>query len=158
MRITLLSDAQNELIRLTQADSAPSILADIDSILAARLLASLWVASTAYDIGDVVQPNDPNGCRYVCVTAGTSTTTEPDWTTGRRDVVTDGTVLVWEEAGAEYLSLWDMRGAAYDGWMLKASKTLCNIDFSEQQNSYKNSQVYDHCILMANRNLPVSIA
>jgi len=64
--------------------------------------ATAWVASTAYQLGDIVRPTTSNGRIYLCVTAGTSGGVEPTWTTGRGDRITDNTV-VWQEVGRGYL-------------------------------------------------------
>lgn len=58
---------------------------------------SEWTASTAYSLGDFVQPTGGgNGYIYKCTTAGTSDSSEPTWpTTGiQTSTVTDGTA-VW---------------------------------------------------------------
>lgn len=38
-----------------------------------------WEASTAYNVGDRIQPVGGNGYVYVCLIAGTSNTFEPTW-------------------------------------------------------------------------------
>ena len=55
---------------------------------------SAWAASTAYALGDFVEPTTHNGYKYECTTAGTSGTTEPTWPTTPGNTVTDGTA-VW---------------------------------------------------------------
>lgn len=53
-----------------------------------------WEDTTAYVVGDRVEPTTPNTYVYECTTAGTShATTEPTWpTTPIGSTVTDGTV------------------------------------------------------------------
>jgi hypothetical protein len=56
---------------------------------------AIWVASTAYSVGDFVSPTTENGYRYECTTAGTSDSSEPTWptdVTSDTTTVTDGTV------------------------------------------------------------------
>jgi hypothetical protein len=61
-----------------------------------------WAATTAYSVGDAVEPTTPNGYRYVCTTAGTSGGSEPTWpTTGIGSTIVDGTV-VWTFVGARH--------------------------------------------------------
>jgi hypothetical protein len=55
-----------------------------------------WAPSTAYVVGQLVQPTTPNSHTYQCSTAGTSGTTQPTWPTGAGATVTDGTVA-WTE-------------------------------------------------------------
>jgi hypothetical protein len=61
-------------------------------------LRSIWVASAARVVGDMIRPTTPNGYIYRCIVAGTShAATEPTWanivTVG--GTITDGTVT-WE--------------------------------------------------------------
>lgn len=61
-----------------------------------------WVMSTAYSLGDYVEPTTPNGFVYECTTAGTSGGSEPTWpTTGIGTTVSDGTA-VWTFKGARH--------------------------------------------------------
>ena len=60
--------------------------------------ATAWVASTAYAVGDEVEPTTANGFVYVCTTAGTSDSAEPTWSTTWGTNITDGTV-VWTTHG-----------------------------------------------------------
>lgn len=54
-----------------------------------------WAATTAYSLGDRVEPTTPNTYVYECTTAGTSSGSEPTWpTTPVGSTVADGTV-VW---------------------------------------------------------------
>jgi hypothetical protein len=56
---------------------------------------SSWAASTAYSLGDFVEPTTPNGFRYKCISAGTTSGTQPTWPTTLDGTVTDGTAE-WE--------------------------------------------------------------
>jgi hypothetical protein len=54
---------------------------------------SAWVLSTAYAVGDWVEPTTPAGYVYKCTTAGTSDITEPSpWDTTPGGTTTDNTV------------------------------------------------------------------
>jgi len=61
-------------------------------------LASAWSKSTTYTAGMLVQPNNPNGHTYICITGGVSDTTEPVWPESSDDQVKDNTVI-WQEDG-----------------------------------------------------------
>ena len=54
----------------------------------------VWAATTAYALGDTVNPTSgkENGFKYVCTTAGTSGASEPTWPTTEGATVVDGTV------------------------------------------------------------------
>ena len=54
-----------------------------------------WTATTAYTLTSSVTPTVANTFHYECVSAGTSSGTEPTWPTTAGERVTDGTV-VWE--------------------------------------------------------------
>ena len=55
---------------------------------------TVWLASHAYALGDVVVPTAglENGFRYECTTAGTSGATAPTWSTAEGGTTTDNTV------------------------------------------------------------------
>lgn len=52
-----------------------------------------WEASTAYSLGDSVEPVTPNGKRYVVTTAGTTGASEPTWPTSIGSTVANGSVI-----------------------------------------------------------------
>ena len=61
-------------------------------------LGAAWLASTAYLVGEYVQPTATggNGHLYRCILAGTTQATEPAWPLAENATVTDGGVT-WEE-------------------------------------------------------------
>lgn len=75
------------------------------------LNAPVWAAATAYTvrqpfdalIGSVVRPSTQNRCFFKCVTAGTSSGSEPSWNTTLGATTTDGTVT-WEAIAAYTLT------------------------------------------------------
>ena len=64
-------------------------------------LAVTWAPGTTYTIGNLVQPDPPNGHTYVCTAGGVSNTSPPTWLeTAKAPVVEGGTSTVrWQEAG-----------------------------------------------------------
>lgn len=61
-----------------------------------------WEATTAYSLGQLIEPTTPNTYVYECTTAGTSAGSEPTFPTAAiGDTVTDGTV-VWTMRGARH--------------------------------------------------------
>ena len=78
--------------RQLEATSNPGV---DDILITPTNIRSIWVATTAYALGDSVEPTTPNTRRYECTTAGTSDGSEPTFPTGGLgSTVADGTV-VW---------------------------------------------------------------
>jgi hypothetical protein len=136
---------------------------EVSRILDAALRASIWLPSTPYSVGAVVVPTVRNGHRYRCVEPGTSglIADEPSWPTFNHTIVTDGegeTQIVWEEFGTDYGSLYDLRKAIHDCWMLKASKVAHIHDSRRSQSAASRSQIYEQCIKQAERFRPFRIS
>lgn len=68
------------------------------TVVPAQASASSRANTTAYTVGQYVQPAAPNGYYYKCTTAGTSGSSLPTYPTTIGDTVTDGTA-VWTCAG-----------------------------------------------------------
>ncbi|HET6327406.1 MAG TPA: hypothetical protein VFG04_22180 [Planctomycetaceae bacterium] len=62
--------------------------------------ATTWAASTAYTVGQVVQPSPANGNNYLCTQAGNSGAAPPVWPTVKGSTVTDGTVI-WSDTSVQ---------------------------------------------------------
>lgn len=85
--------------RQLEANSNPGV--DDITLTPTDTLAS-WQASTAYTVGQMVQPTTPNTYSYRCTTAGTSHSGEPTFPTGAiGDTVADNTV-VWTMIGKKH--------------------------------------------------------
>jgi len=85
--------------RQLQANSNPGV---DDITLTPTNTTDDWAATTAYTVGNMVQPTTPNGYVYRCTTAGTSAGSEPTWPTADPgDTVADGTV-VWTLVSAAH--------------------------------------------------------
>jgi phage tail sheath gpL-like len=63
--------------------------------------ATAWVTATAYTIGKIIEPVTANGHVYMCVTAGTSSGSEPTWPTTQGGEILDGSTLLWKEIGTD---------------------------------------------------------
>ncbi len=71
-----------------------------------------WEASTAYALGESVEPVTPNTYRYEVTTAGTSGSSEPTWPTSAiGNTVVDGTVT------------WTLRSARHETTEIKLAST-----------------------------------
>ena len=69
-----------------------------------------WVATTAYNVGDIIQPATPNGHVYKCIQSGISGTSTPTFPTGAGLTVSDHTAI-WQENGSNATPA--PRGAAH---------------------------------------------
>jgi len=118
-----------------------------------------WTASTAYIVGDRIQPTVKNGRIYECVIAGT-TSTNPDIFPNigyTNQVISEGVDLVWRDVGAAYYETYDVRSAAREGWMMKASKIAHLIDVEDGQQKLNFSKLLEHCYKMAEKYRPIGI-
>jgi hypothetical protein len=70
-----------------------------------------WAATTAYTIGDTIEPTTPNGLRYRCVAGGTSDAVEPSWPLTVGDTIEDDSVT-WEARRKAWRPL-EMLGEEY---------------------------------------------
>lgn len=153
-----IDDALIELKRKVQDMSDPVLSApELDSLLKAALRAKPYTTTTAFGYGDYVYPTARNGHRYKCVQSGTTGILEPVWPLQDFGTMIDGSCR-WEEAGADYSNSYDVRQAVREGWLLKAAKASERTNFSTPGGRFDAEQVYKHCIEMAARYAPLTIA
>lgn len=132
--------------------------AEIDAILTATAGAGgVWVTGTAYTYGARVLPTVRNGHVYAVTTAGTSGATEPAWPTSARSSVTDGTTLIWQEAGTDSAELYNLRAATFDAWTLKMAKAADYVNLSAGGQSLSLQQVLTNLELNRRRWAPVGV-
>lgn len=150
-------DAAFAKLELMAAPTAEPAIDDVlDAILDAHKLASTWANNTAYVYGDVVMPTVRNGHRYMCIQAGTSEAllaNEPEWPTGMQETITEGAsdpLLMWQEAGPEFESIYDVRGAAHQAWTVKAGRVAHLYATRQSGGGYEQQQVLENCVKMAN--------
>jgi hypothetical protein len=180
-----LSDALAKVKRNCAPDVDP-VLSDpeITDILTDGLDISVWLPSTAYAWGQIVVPTIPLGRRYICVLAGTSDTTEPQWLiapaytgpinplggswwgTGIVPFIEDvsGTPWFWglpsgtaafRDYGPFVGEVYDVREATRRCWVTKAQKASDRIQFSTDGQSFADQQTYDRCIAESRRYMPM---
>jgi hypothetical protein len=126
---------------------------------------SSWTASTAYAVGDRIVPTTPNGRVYEARRAGTSDTTEPDWPTApwtqyQGWIYSEGTSdpeLMWVDAGPANVERYDVRSAARQVWLIKASRVVGEIDAKDGSADVKLSQLRAHCLEQAEKFRPMVI-
>ena len=142
-----------ELKRLAQPDSTPALDdVELNAILDEVQRASFWALTTAFTFGAVVLPATKNGHRYSCSQGGTTAATEPIWPKRDGASITDGTVI-WQEAGADFDNVFDIRAAAHEAWLMKYAKAVELFDGGDQ----KLSQIAERCEQMADKFAPIKI-
>lgn len=104
----------------------------------------LWEPETTFKVGAIIVPTIRNGHAYICVTAGESGETEPQWDA----VVSDGTVE-WEQHDQNWwVPTYDLNYAAYEAWGLKAAKAASRISFSTEGATFNRDQYLANCRTM----------
>jgi hypothetical protein len=153
-----LQQATDRLKFMTASTSEPTLDADaITELLAQAKRFNFWTTATGVAVGDVIQPTTANGHRYVCTEAGTTGATEPTWPTSRDGLIGDGTAT-FQEVGPAFPEQWDLRRAAHLGWLRKAAQIAGDYNFSVDGQSFSRSQAVTHCMEMASRFAPLTVA
>ena len=153
-------------VKLQAAAGVYPLLTDdeVSACLAIHQRGLVWQAETIYNVGDKILPTVPTGFIYVCQRNGESLTTEPSWPAYSSGSVyvgyrfTEGdSGLLWAVAGHAPPQMWDVRGAVREAWMLKAAKCSADLNISDRNAKIERQKVYDNCISMANKFVPVFV-
>ena len=159
--ITSSATATTMLKAYLQHDVAPVLSdAEVTALLERWAIATIWVTETTYVYGQYIVPSDGEPAYLYRVGensdgtwGGTTGTSEPDWTAGS---ATDGTVT-WEYVSVAPPCIWDLRSAAREGWLMKAAKSAACVDINDGSMRAAQSAIYDHCMRMADRYLPIGV-
>lgn len=157
--LTRLESIQ-KLSWMVSSDTYPELNNDeLCELIDEHKRSNVWTASTPYIVGDIVHPPVKNGRIYTCVIAGTSSTNssifpEIGYT---NQSISDGSDLVWRDDGAAYYEDYDVRAAARQGWMMKASKIAHLINVDDGQQKLNLSSLLDHCYRMADKYRSIGI-
>jgi hypothetical protein len=108
-----------------------------------------WVASNAYNLGDVARPTAGNSHLYQCTTAGTSGSAQPTWPTGG-GTVTDGTA-VWTDLGTTAT-------AVLASVPSSATATGVTVSFGRQQTGVPFTKFDRHHIITTDGGTPSTAA
>lgn len=164
MTLAAMKHAAFDQIRvLVDANCKPEICDELMAIIDRNLLAQVWVASTAYEFGSIVQLDPRNGHRYRCATAGTSAATSvafltPTYPYSRDGYwVADGTCN-WQQVGADYANVVDIRAACHECWMLKRARSAGLTDVVINGRSVSGSQIPAEFARLAQTYLPAGVA
>lgn len=82
------------------------ILSDCVLQLAGATTFRTWITDTLYEVDEIITPTVPNGHLYAVTQRGTTSGSEPSWTTGPGDAFTSGTA-VFQEIGKDCWGRWD---------------------------------------------------
>lgn len=148
-----------ELVRMCSSERQPVLSSDdLLALVDESRRGLLWEPNTAYQVDDIVFPATRNGRIYVCVGAGTTGATEPSWTTNpyKGKLQTDGT-CEWADDGTAWLERYDVKRAAWRGWLLKAQRCTEYADSKDESVDIKMNQLYDNCMKTAERYRPYNI-
>lgn len=118
-----------------------------------------WTANTAYTVNTEIEPAVRNGRKYTCIIAGTSGSSTPNFPdygyTGQQ--FSDGNNIVWQDTGASFNEIYDVRAAIRQAFILKASKISHLIDVADGENNLKMSALKDSFLKMAEKYRPMDI-
>lgn len=125
-----------------------------------------WTATTTYAVGDRIVPTTPNGRIYEARRAGTSGGTEPQWPTSpwlqfTGFGISDGTSdpqLLWADMGPAHVERYDVRSAARQCWLIKASRVAGEIDSKDGTSDVRLSELHAHCMAMSGTFRPLVVA
>lgn len=120
-----------------------------------------WEPNTAYSVGDMIVGTIPNGRVYQCIIAGTSTTTEPTfpsigYAVGQAFYNYVGTPpnfygLTFQDNGFITQEIYDVRAAAKQAWLLKASIAANLANTSDGQMRIDLHTIQENCLQMAGK-------
>lgn len=159
-----------QLRSMTAADTCPTLYdAELMLLLEDVAVARIWTPDTAVLVGDRVVPTVYNGSMYQVAPewngahGGTTGSTEPTWQAPpgwprMAPYRVRDNDLYWTNCGTEPTCLWDLRAAAYEGWLLKAGKASGDYASSIEGQSMHPEQVHAHCLKMADRYRPVDFS
>lgn len=116
---------------------------ELEAILDDNLRAISWAPNTLLKVGQVVYPLTRNGRRYLVTRAGTSTETEPTWSTFGSVTITGGAIL--EDGGYEYPNIYDINSAIEAAWLKKAAKASRFM----ATGGMNMSIIHENCLRMA---------
>lgn len=147
--------AIKKLSWMVQSDSFPELDSNaLGELIDEHKRFGSWTASTAYSVGDQIVPVVPNGRVYSCTIAGTSGTTEPSfpqmgYAVGQN--FNDGVIpadeypLTWRDSGFIQTEIYDVRAAAREGWMRKASIAANLLNTDDGATKVDLNKLIEHC-------------
>lgn len=119
-----------------------------------------WTANTYYEVGDMIVPTVPNGRMYQCIIAGNSGNTEPPFPRigyfmgqtffeTEQQTPYEGFGITWQDNGFTQQETYDIRAAAREGWMWKASNVANLANTDDGKMSIQVHIIQENCLQMA---------
>ena len=156
--------AIKKLSWMVQADSFPELDSNaLGELIDEHKRFSSWTANQTYAVGDQIVPSVPTGRIYNCVIAGTSGTVEPSWPQigyAQGQIITDSISnanppyafgLNWQDWGFTQQEIYDVRAAAKQAWLLKASIAANLANTSDGQMRIDLHTIQENCLQMAGK-------
>jgi hypothetical protein len=153
--------AIKQLSQYVQADLYPELdVNQLGNLIDSHRRFRTWEPETFYNVGDMIVPTVPNGRFYQCIIAGNSRDTEPSWPTVgyqvgqcffeyQQQYYNEGWGLTWQDNGFITQEIYDVRAAAREGWMLKASIAANLANTNDGKMSIELHIIQENCIQMA---------
>lgn len=154
------TDAIKKLSLFCNSNEYPSLdTNELGQLIDEHQRTQTWTANTAYTVNTEIEPAVRNGRKYTCVVAGTSGSSTPNFPdygyTGQQ--FSDGNDIVWQDTGAAFNEIYDVRAAIRQAFILKASKVSHLIDTSDGQNKLSMAALKDSFLKMAEKYRPMDI-
>lgn len=154
------TDAIKKLSLFCNSNEYPSLdTNELGQLIDEHQRTETWTASTAYTVNTEIEPAVRNGRKYTCIIGGISGTSTPNFPdygyTGQQ--FSDGTDIVWQDTGAAFNEIYDVRAAIRQAFILKASKISHLIDIEDGENKLKMSALKDSFLKMAEKYRPMDI-
>jgi len=151
---------RDQAIEQIAFDCSASVYPQLDSTSLSRIVDqcedyTVWTASTAYNVDDVVVSSPFTGRMYRCVKPGTSGTTNPFpdapslYQTGC--VFGDSADIYWVDCGSASKHRWNVKRGASMGWRQKASMVAQLLQVKDGQQDLQLGNLYKQCLDMANK-------
>jgi hypothetical protein len=152
--------AIKKLAWMVQADQFPELDSNaLGELIDEHKRYSSWEAISSYAVGDQIVPTVPNGRVYNCLVAGSSGTLEPSFPQISYSVgqcFYDGVgpnngsfPLTWQDSGFTQQEIYDVRAAAREGWMRKASICANLVNTDDGKMNIQIHILQENCIQMA---------
>lgn len=153
--------AIKKLSWMVAADTFPELDSNaLGELIDSHIRFTTWQPSYQYKVADQIVAQTPNGRVYTCIIAGTSGTVQPPfpqiwYSQGQNyqdgNQLSPDFPLTWMDAGFVQTEIYDVRAAAREGWMRKASIAANLANTNDGKMSIDLHTIQENCIQMASK-------